>query len=76
MGLLDGLTPIKPGEPCKVGRVIKELDTDDSATLILALEDERWTHRALAHALTARGVNFATDTIRAHRENTCRCSKI
>lgn len=75
MGLLDGLTPIKDIEPCKVGRTILELDLDDRAILILALEDERWTSRALSHALKTRGVSLAVDTLKAHRNNTCRCSR-
>ena len=75
MGLLDGLTPIKDIEPCKVGRTILELAPDDRAILILALEDDRWTSRALSHALRTRGVTLAGDTIKAHRSNTCRCSR-
>ena len=75
MGLLDGLTPIKDIEPCKVGRILMQLGVDDRLILLDALDDERWTSRALAHALKGRGVSVAVDTLKAHRSRTCRCSR-
>ena len=76
MGLLDGLTPVKQIEPCKVGRTIIELDPDDAQIMLQALEDPRWTARALSNALRDRGVGLAKDTLEAHMKKTCRCSKI
>jgi len=75
MGILEGLTPVKDIDPCKVGRTLMELEVDDRAVLILALEDERWTSRALSAALRSRGVTLSRDTIQNHRSNTCRCSR-
>lgn len=76
MGLLDGLTPLKDIEPCKVGRMILELETADAKTLIEALEDERWSATGLSKALGSRGLRITADTLRAHMSKVCRCSKI
>lgn len=76
MGLLDGLEPIKNIEPCRVGKLILELEPSDQQTLIAALEDDRWTPRSLANALNSRGITIARDTLQAHMRKTCRCSKI
>jgi len=75
MGLLDGLTPITEIEPCKVGRTLMELNVHDRLILLDALDDERWTSRALANALKARGASLAVDTLKAPRSRTCRCSR-
>lgn len=76
MGLLDGLEPIKNIEPCKVGRILIELEPGDAQILIQALEDPRWTARALTNALAGRGISIARDTLDNHMKRTCRCSKI
>jgi len=76
MGLLQGLNPVKPIEPCKVGRTIIELDSDDAQILLDALTDSRWTARALSKALSERGITLAKDTIDSHMKKVCRCSKI
>jgi hypothetical protein len=76
MGLLDGLSPVKQLEPCKVGRTIIELEPSDAQVLIAALEDPRWAPRGLSKALSSRGVNIAPDTLQNHMKKMCRCSKI
>lgn len=76
MGILDGIQPIKEIQPCRVGKLILELEPDDQQTLIKALEDDRWTPRALTNALNSRGISIARDTLQAHMRKTCRCSKI
>ena len=76
MGILDGIQPIKEIQPCRVGKLILELEPDDQQTLIKALEDDRWTPRALTNALNGRGISIARDTLQAHMRKTCRCSKI
>ena len=76
MGLLDGLTPTKDIQPCKVGRTIIELEPSDAEVLINALEDPRWTSRGLSRALADRGIGLSKDTVEAHMKKTCRCSKI
>ena len=76
MGILDGLEPIQHREPCRVGKLVLELEPDDQKVLLAALEDDRWTSRSLAMALNARGITIAKDTIQSHMKRTCRCSKI
>jgi hypothetical protein len=76
MGILDGLTPLKDIDPCRVGKLILELEPSDQQILIQALEDERWTARALGLALNARGITISKDTLQTHMKKTCRCSKI
>ena len=76
MGILDGLEPIKELQPCRVGKLVLELEPDDQKVLLAALDDDRGTPRALAQALNGRGVTIARDTIQAHMRKTCRCSKI
>jgi hypothetical protein len=76
MGILDGLEPIKNIEPCKMGRIIIELEPSDAQILIAALEDPKWTARALTNALASRGLSIARDTLDSHMKRTCRCSKI
>jgi hypothetical protein len=76
MGILDGLEPTKNIDPCRVGKLILELEPDDQKVLLAALEDDRWTSRSLAMALNSRGITIAKDTIQAHMKRTCRCSKI
>lgn len=76
MGILDGLEPIQHREPCRVGKLVLELEPDDQKVLLAALEDDRWTSRSLAMALNARGITIAKDTVQSHMKRTCRCSKI
>jgi len=76
MGILDGLNPERNIEPCKVGKIIIDLAPEDRTVLIDAMLDERWTPRALAKALTARGIHLSPDTVQAHMKRTCRCSRI
>ena len=76
MGILDGLEPIQHREPCRVGKLVLELEPDDQKVLLAALEDDRCTSRSLAMALNGRGITIAKDTIQAHMKRTCRCSKI
>lgn len=77
MGLLDNLQPLHIGKPCKVGTIINNLEPEDAHILDEALKNfTDWSNRALAHALQARGIQVTTDTIRAHRLNTCPCRRL
>lgn len=76
MGILDNLEPLHEKQPCRVGKLILELEPSDQQTLIAALQDDRWTPRSLANALNSRGITIARDTLQAHMRKTCRCSKI
>lgn len=76
MGLLDGLTPVKDIEPCKVTKTVLALEPSDATSLTAAMVDERWSSSGLAIALRKRGVTLAADTIRRHREQACKCYRI
>jgi hypothetical protein len=77
MGLLDNLSPLHAAKPCKVGTIINGLEPEDAHILDLALKNMTdWSNRALAHALQSRGISVTTDTIRAHRLNTCPCRRL
>lgn len=76
MGILDDLTPDKPLEPCRAIQAALELDADDARILLDAYQNERWSATGLSNALRARGLTIAADTIRLHKRNQCRCSKI
>jgi hypothetical protein len=76
MGLLDGLTPEKPLEPCRAIQAALELEAEDARILLDAYQNELWSPTGLSNALRARGITIAADTIRLHKRNQCRCSKI
>jgi len=76
MGILEGLNPARNLEPCKIGKIIIDLAPEDRTILVDALLDDRWNARSLAKALNARGIPLATDTVRAHMNKSCRCSRI
>jgi hypothetical protein len=77
MGILSDLKPLHHGKPCKVGQILNDLEPEDAHILDEALKNMTdWSNRALAHALQARGIQITTDTIRAHRLNTCPCRRL
>jgi len=75
MGILEGLNPERNIEPCKVGRIVLNLETTDADILTEAIENPKWTARALSKALTERGVAISRDTLDTHMRKACRCSK-
>lgn len=74
--MLEGLTPEKEPQPCRAITLALELEAKDAQILLDAYNNPRWTANALANALRARGVNISKDTIRNHKEKTCKCLKI
>lgn len=75
MGMLDGLTPHKDIQPCKVGQMLLELETSDATILQDALTNGLWSAHGLSKALRTRGIAMSPDTLRAHMQKACRCSK-
>jgi len=73
--LLHDLNDPKPTEPCRAITLALELEADDARILLDAYDNPRWTATALSKALRARGITLGKDTIRAHREKTCKCLK-
>ena len=76
MGQLDDLTPTGRIYTCRVRSLRATLEPADQAKLDAMLTDGRWTHNALALALTAKGLPISPNRLQRHRENNCSCSKI
>lgn len=73
--MLEDLNDPKPAEPCRAITLALELEPADARILLDAYDNPRWTATALSKALRARGVTLGKDTIRAHREKSCKCLK-
>lgn len=76
MGLLDGLEPRKHIHSCKIRTIAADLDDDDRAVFLAAVENKDWAPTPLAAELTQRGIGITKDPIQKHRMGTCSCSKI
>ena len=76
MSLLADLKPAQP-QPCKMGRIIAELDPEDRTILEAALADfNTWTGAGLTKAINERGLDITRETLHAHRTGRCACLKI
>lgn len=74
--MLENLQPPAKYKPCKIARIIDTLKPEDQVILQEALADKtKWSNYALAGALQERGLEFTTETLRAHRINICSCSR-
>lgn len=70
--MLEGLTPPKKPGICRVGELLQKLDEKDQEILKEALSDrKRWSHMALAKALTERGLSISSSSIQRHRTGLC-----
>lgn len=59
---------------CKVVRTADQLNDDDRATFLAAINDpETWTAYSLDIELRRRGIVCTNDTIMAHRRGVCKC---
>ena len=70
--MLEGLTPPVRVNPCMIRTVMGNIDSNDQTILKDALADQdAWSHRALAKALTERGLPLGEKIIRNRREIPC-----
>jgi hypothetical protein len=70
--MLEDLTPEPRVRPCMIRTVMGDLDSDDQTILRNALADqEAWSHRGLAKALTARGLPIGEKLLRERRNRPC-----
>ena len=76
MGILDDLTPTQRTYSCKVKSVAESLDKDDRAKFMEAIDNPKWTSRALAEELAKRGILISRYPIENHRRKVCQCWKI
>lgn len=67
-------TPPKPPK-CRIGTLIEEHPNGE--VIAEAVDNAGWPAAALARVLSGRlgGTPIKDDTIRAHRNHTCRCPK-
>lgn len=73
--MLKGLTPPEKETICAFMRnATDQLDKADLQILIDNLADPRWSHKALAEALTERGFKCYDDQVRLHRTRRCICA--
>jgi hypothetical protein len=72
--MLKGLTPPEKEYICAFMRNATDLlSKEDLNILNDNLADLRWTHAALATALTERGLKCYDDQVRLHRNGRCAC---
>lgn len=74
--MFEGLQPPSTEKFCSLAKEIKTLADKDLKIFLEALEDPRWSHKALTKAVTDRGFKTNEKAIRAHRKKECLCSKI
>ncbi len=74
--MFEGLVPPVEERTCSFAKEIKSLTPKDLKILLEALEDPRWTHKALTVAVKARGFKTNEKALRSHRKMECLCLKI
>lgn len=73
--MLEGLTPPKKEQLCKMMSRAASLSKEDLAVFLDALASPIWSGAALSAALTERGFPVNRDSINQHRAKTCSCAK-
>ena len=61
---------------CSLAKEMKTLSAKDLKLFIEALDDLRWTHKALTVAVISRGFKTNEKALRTHRKKECLCSTI
>ena len=70
--MLEDLTPPPKIAPCMIRTVMRNLDESDQTILRNALADrDAWSNRALAKALTDKGLPIGGRLIRGRRNKPC-----
>lgn len=69
----------RPGVPCKVGVILKELDSSDSQSLAEILDKSRTSASVIVRLLMDNGYRVSTGTVGNHRRRVvgsgCTCPK-
>lgn len=76
MSLADALraSARSAGTPCMTGRLLDDLNDDDRAVLVDALDlDSGITHAQIARALVSQGHRIGQHSIGRHRKGECAC---
>jgi hypothetical protein len=71
--MLEDLTIPTRSQPCKVQRVVAELEGKDKEILLAAVDNPEWGFKTLEKALAQKGIVLIDTTIAAHRRRSCGC---
>ena len=75
MPILEGLEPPEKENICAFMRnAVAQLEDQDIKSLMEALKDPRWQHRALSNELSQRGFKCNQEQVRLHRTRKCICA--
>ena len=72
---LSNLQPPVKEALCPMVKRIAKLDKKDAEAVLGYLDDERWTPRNLATALTQNGFTISDGPIWKHRSGRCACAR-
>ena len=72
-GAAAGSRRVSDGAPCKVGRIIGGLDSEDAEWLRGVLDDADETTAGIRRTLRAAGFEVAASTLGEHRRGECCC---
>ena len=72
-GAAAGSRRVSGGVPCKVGRIIGGLDSEDAEWLRGVLDDADETTAGIRRTLRAAGFEVAASTLGEHRRGECCC---
>ena len=73
--MLENLKPAAQRGYCRVIAVRQLLELKDQHIFDQMLIDPKWSAHDMARQLRTVGITLAKDTIRFHRDGSCRCSK-
>ena len=74
--MFENLVPPSIEKMCSLAKEMKTLNDKDLKIFIEALDDPRWTHKALTVAVVGRGFKTNERALRSHRKKECLCSTI
>jgi uncharacterized protein (DUF1778 family) len=74
--MFENLVPPSIEKSCSLAKEMKTLNDKDLKIFVDALDDPRWTHKALTAAVISRGFKTNEKALRAHRKKECLCSTI
>jgi hypothetical protein len=66
--MLEDMTPPQPQSKSRIAEILDQLDDKDRQIFLNALGDKAWSARALAKALTDRGLRISDNVIQRYRQ--------
>lgn len=74
--MFENLVPPSTAKTCSLAKEMLTLSDKDLKLFLEALDDPRWSHKALTVAVISRGFKTNEKALRAHRKKECLCSTI